>query len=94
MCVNTHCNASVVHFFGIWITVLTERAPLQTNGITHEWAQFNKGGTGTDLYYLDTKGMFRFFKNVCSPHYKRIQLSFTSYGTAVVIVITDEQGRF
>ena len=47
MCVITHCNASVVHFFGIWITVLTERAPLQTRGITHEWAKFSKGGTDT-----------------------------------------------
>ncbi|CAL8235547.1 unnamed protein product, partial [Arctogadus glacialis] len=55
------------------ITVLTERAPLQTRGITREWAQFNKGGTGNDLYCLYTEGMPLIFKNVFSPYYKQIQ---------------------
>ena len=65
----THCNASVVHFFVIWITDhLNEYLPLQARelitreskqawGITREWAQFNKGATGTYLYCLGTKGM-------------------------------------
>ena len=56
-------------------------------GITREWVQFSKGGTGTDLYCLDNKGMSRIFNTVCSLYYKPRQLTFTSYETAVGLAL-------